>query len=116
MSMNRITTHILNTSKGEPAANVEVQLLVQQGTVWEMLGNERTDTDGRAGFVSAKTDCPLRAGNYQIKFFTEQYFQEQDIDTFYPWVEIAFKLPDNAEHYHIPLLISPFGFTTYRGS
>ncbi len=114
--MKRITTHILNTSKGRPAANVDVQLLVQRETAWETLGKERTDTDGRTGFVPADVNGHLQAGNYKIKFFTEQYFKEQKIDTFYPWVEIAFKLPDNTGHYHIPLLISPFGFTTYRGS
>jgi len=114
--MNRITTHILNTSRGKPAANIDVQLLVQREAAWKMLGKERTDTDGRAGFVPAEDNGELQAGNYKITFFTEQYFKEQEIDTFYPWVEIAFKLPEKAGHYHIPLLISPFGFTTYRGS
>lgn len=114
--MNRITTHILDTSNGKPAADIDVQLLVQRETIWETLGKGQTDTDGRTGFLPADTDGPLQAGNYKIRFSTEQYFKEQGIDTFYPWVEIAFKLPDNAGHYHVPLLISPFGFTTYRGS
>lgn len=114
--MKRITTHILNTSQGKPAANIDVQLLVQRENTWETLDEERTDTDGRTEFAPADTNGHFQAGNYKIKFFTEPYFKQQQIDTFYPWVEIMFKLSDNAEHYHIPLLISPFGFTTYRGS
>jgi len=116
MSRNRITTHILDTSIGKPAANVKVHLLEEWDTAWSILGKTRTDADGRTGFIPTDNNKPLQAGNYKIMFFIEQYFQEQDIDSFYPWVEIAFKLPKNTEHYHIPLLISPYGFTTYRGS
>lgn len=114
--MSRITTHILDTSTGRPAADIRVQLHVLRDTDWEQVGSSLTNEDGRAGFVPVDSGGGLEAGIYRIRFSTADYFARQDADTFYPYVDIAFRLPDNGEHYHVPLLISPFGYTTYRGS
>ncbi|MXZ80873.1 MAG: hydroxyisourate hydrolase [Gammaproteobacteria bacterium] len=114
--MDRITTHILDTSKGRPVADIRVQLHVLRDTDWKQIGSNLTDSDGRTGFAPIDSGNDLEAGVYRIRFNTADYFTRQDVDTFYPYVDIAFRLPDNGEHYHVPLLISPFGYTTYRGS
>lgn len=114
--MHRITTHILDTSKGKPVAKVKVLLMSCQGMEWETLGEAQTDNDGRAGFDPVKVHDKIEPIFYKIVFFTRQYFADQQIDTFYPWVDISFMLPKGDGHCHIPLLISPYGFTTYRGS
>lgn len=114
--MNRITTHILDTSSGNPAANVAVELRFFDGDKWVEHGETETDSDGRTGFIPIDTHAQLQEGVYQLTFYTFQYFDSQQIETFYPWVDILFKVPENGEHYHVPLLISPHGYTTYRGS
>ena len=110
-----ITTHILNTATGRPAAGVTVVLFRwHQGKLAEM-GRGETDSDGRmmSGLIDG---ADYSAGEYQIRFETAAYFATHGIDTFFPRITIDFVVSPGEEHYHIPLLLTPFGYTTYRGS
>jgi 5-hydroxyisourate hydrolase len=113
--MSHITTHVLDLSLGRPAANVAVILEVQSpGGNWAETARGATDTDGRLrDWVEAKA---LPAGTYRLKFDTRAYFAGREIASLYPEVAIVFDVRDAQEHYHIPLLLSPFGYSTYRGS
>lgn len=103
--MSKITTHILDISQGRPAADVEVILYHDNDEV----ARGRTNTDGRI------IDWAGEAGIYKIRFETKTWFTKQSIISFYPYIEIHFEITD-ATHYHIPLLLSPWGYSTYRGS
>ena len=113
--MSHITTHVLDLSLGQPAANVAVILEVQSpGGNWAEAARGATDTDGRLrDWVEAKA---LPAGTYRLTFDTRAYFSARKIASLYPQVVIVFEVRDAQEHYHIPLLLSPFGYSTYRGS
>jgi 5-hydroxyisourate hydrolase len=113
--MSQITTHILDTTRGKPAQDVAIMLFQQQGSDWKELGSGLTNADGRLPDLLNK-DVILPAGIYKIRFETQAYFDQLGITTFYPFVEIAFQIKGNGEHYHVPLLLNPFGFSTYRGS
>jgi 5-hydroxyisourate hydrolase len=107
-----ITTHVLDTSLGRPAAGIEVRLArAEDGAE---VGRGVTDADGRAGDLMAPGS--LAAGTYRIRFETGAYFAAQERASFYPWVEITFEVRAPGEHYHVPLLLNPFGYSTYRGS
>jgi 5-hydroxyisourate hydrolase len=108
--MSAITTHILDTAIGQPARNVAVALSDANGDV---IGRGRTDSDGRCRDLLNE---PLRAGRYRMSFDVADYFLARGIHSFYPVVHIDFEVFDAAQHYHVPLLISPFGYSTYRGS
>ena len=113
--MSAITTHILDVSTGVPARGVPVVLERQTETGWEIIGKGETDDDGRLKDLLA-AETTLQAGNYRLTFDTGAYFQKQSIEGFYPQVTVAFVVRNAAQHYHVPLLLSPFGFSTYRGS
>lgn len=113
--MSKITTHILDVSKGKPAAGVTVKLFsLNKNSEWKEIGNGITNTDGRVIDLLQKDIIPEK-GIYKIKFMTGEFFKKNNTAGFYPFVEIVFEI-DSSEHYHIPILISPFGYTTYRGS
>ncbi|MFM9947161.1 MAG: hydroxyisourate hydrolase [Saprospiraceae bacterium] len=112
--MSQITTHILNTATGKPASDVTLHLEQKVGAGWQTLAQGITNTDGRVVDLLAKNKL-LEPGEYRMVFETAPYFEAQNSATFYPLVEIRFYIRD-AAHYHIPLLLSPFGYTTYRGS
>jgi len=112
-----ITTHILDTARGFPAIGIDAALEWQdEAGEWLLLGIGCTNTDGRIpDFLPEET--PLLPGLYRITFETGEYFRMTGVDPiFYPRVLVEFSLGDSARHYHIPLLLSPFGYTTYRGS
>ncbi|HEX8566731.1 MAG TPA: hydroxyisourate hydrolase [Pyrinomonadaceae bacterium] len=113
--MSAITTHILDVSKGCPARGVLVTLERQTSIGWEIIGNGATDEDGRLRDL-LDSEAVLQAGNYRLIFDTETYFAKQKVEGFYPQVTVAFVVRDAAQHYHVPLLLSPFGYSTYRGS
>ena len=114
--MSAITTHILDTSLGAPAANVGVMLeQVDAYGATLVVGQSRTDADGRARDLLAE-GVPLEAGRYRLTFDVGAYFMATRREAFYPDVVITFEVRDPAQHYHVPLLISPFGYSTYRGS
>ncbi|KAH9044569.1 hypothetical protein EDB85DRAFT_2080027 [Lactarius pseudohatsudake] len=123
-----ITCHILDSSVGKPAAGVRVNLHVHKGPtaagdtipgMWEFLASGVTNADGRCVHLLSPGDQHARlqsGGLYKIVFETKDYFDNAGKPTFYPWVEIPFAVVNPDEHYHVPLLISPFSYTTYRGS
>ena len=109
-----ITTHVLDLARGRPAAGVGVLLSVRAGDGWRGLGRATTDADGRARDFGS--DGPLAAGAYRLRFETGDWFRGEGLDAFWPHVEVAFEVTDPAAHHHVPLLLSPFGYSTYRGS
>ena len=114
--MSTISTHILDTSRGKPAPGVTVSLeILIAGEGWSRLSQAVTDGDGRVkSFVL--TEPQLVAGTYRLTFAVGQYFSSLDQQSFYPEVTVNFLIEGGSEHYHVPLLISPFGYSTYRGS
>lgn len=113
--MSQITTHILDTSIGKPASGVDVTLFQMIGVEWLKRAVGKTNDDGRVvGLLD--NNVTLAAGNYKLNFSTESYFQAQQIQAFYPYIDIIFSISGNGDHYHIPLLLNPFGYSTYRGS
>jgi 5-hydroxyisourate hydrolase len=114
--MSAITTHVLDVSKGKPARGVPVRLEVKRvGGGWQQLGAGRTDADGRLKALLPE-GVALEAAVYRLTFDTDVYFGEQGVEGFYPEASIVFAVNDAAQHYHVPLLLSPFGYSTYRGS
>ena len=112
--MSGITTHVLDTARGRPAAGIRVVLEAQDGDGWTGVGGGVTDADGRVpGLVP---EGALRAGVHRMTFFTGDWFQAQGTAGFYPEVAIVCVIEDPAAHYHVPLLLSPYGYSTYRGS
>ena len=114
--MGAITTHVLDTSRGRPADGVAVRLdLLDEAVGFQPVGQGVTDADGRArGLVPE--GAPLAAGDYRLTFETAAYFRRLGVAAFYPLVQVTFTVRDPREHHHVPLLLSPFGFSTYRGS
>ncbi len=113
--MSVITTHVLDTSHGRPAEGVPATLEIEAAGGWKLMGKGTTNSDGRiADLVPSET--MLSAGVYRLIFDTAKYFANHQIKGFYPQVTIVFRIEDPAQHYHVPLLLSPFGYSTYRGS
>lgn len=110
-----ITIHVLDTSRGKPAVGVAVVLEQADGKEWRELARGKTDGDGRVAALLPKGK-PVAAGVYRVTFETGAYFAESKTRTFYPRITVLFEVVDPKEHYHIPLLLSPFGYSTYRGS
>ena len=113
--MSAITTHILDISSGFPAQGVSITLERQTADNWQIIGKGETDDDGRLRDLLSSDEI-LQIGNYRLTFDTETYFARQQIESFYPQVMVAFSVRDAVSHYHVPLLLSPFGYSTYRGS
>jgi 5-hydroxyisourate hydrolase len=112
-AVSPITTHILDVSLGRPAHGVDVTLEQQGADGWNPVGQGATDADGRIRDLLAGA---LEAGTYRLTFHTGAYFQARGVDGFYPEVAVTFCIRAPGEHYHVPLLLSPFGYSTYRGS
>lgn len=111
--MSLITSHVLDASTGTPAAGVSIGLVAADGTV---IAQGVTDDDGRVGDLGPET---LPAGTYRIEFDTGAYFAARDVPTFYPSVTVTIDVEEATGgelHYHVPLLLSPFSYSTYRGS
>ncbi len=113
--MITITTHILDTARGRPAADVAVTLSARVGETWAVLARTRTGTDGRVPNMVPAQAPASPGGTYRLSFAVEEYFVAQGTTAFYPSVDVVFR-PQEDGHYHVPLLVSPFGYTTYRGS
>ena len=112
--MSQLTTHILDTALGRPAAGVAVSLERNSDRGWQIVARAVTDADGRVTDLLPRGQV-LPPHDYRLRFETEAYFRSQGLTTFYPSVEITFYVRD-AAHYHVPLLISAYGYSTYRGS
>lgn len=113
MSRSHITTHVLDTGTGRPAVGVSARLDQQTPDGWQEVAEGTTDDDGRITSLGPEA---LEAGTYRIDFETGSYFAAANTETFFPSVSLIFELTDPAQHYHVPLLISPFAYSTYRGS
>ncbi len=105
-----ITTHILDLVKGKPAAGIAVSLYSGD----QLISTGQTDTDGRV--ESWEQTFDITAGKYRLEFDVEPWFTSKGESTFYEDVHISFRVDDTREHYHVPLLLSPYGYSTYRGS
>jgi 5-hydroxyisourate hydrolase len=114
--MSPITTHVLDTAHGRPAAGMAValHLLAADGEARE-LGRGATDADGRLKTLLSP-DAALEPGTYRLSFDTGGWYAARGESSFYPRVRILFTVSDPAAHYHVPLLLSPYGYSTYRGS
>ena len=114
--MSGITTHVLDQTSGTPAAGVAVVLERKTHTSgWQRMSEELTDADGRVKGLIPTSEVFL-PGHYRMTFETGSYFLVRGIESFHPQVTVAFTVKNPAQNYHVPLLLSPFGYTTYRGS
>lgn len=110
-----ITTHVLDTSLGRPAQKVPVTLEIRsQNGQWKRLGSGRTDSDGR---ITNLLGAKLRKGTYRLRFDTAAYQRSLSKSPgFFPEVTVVFTVRETTRHYHVPVLLSPYGYSTYRGS
>lgn len=111
--MSHITTHVLDAAAGRPAAGISVELAGKTSGSWEAIATGVTNDDGRIGELGPDVLAP---GLYRLTFATEPYFAEQGVATFYPEVTVTFGVREGEAHYHVPVLLSPFAYSTYRGS
>ena len=115
--MSSVSSHVLDTSIGRPASQVRARLQLLEAVDgvqhWKTLAEEKTDDDGR---IRTFLDVPLAAGTYRVCFDTKTYFEGSSQPVFYPQIDVVFVVEGGDEHYHVPLLLSPFGYSTYRGS
>lgn len=112
--MSQLTTHILDTTQGKPAAGVQIVLYRQHHADWKEIVRGFTNHDGRITDWLPKDEL-LPPAQYKLRFETGEYYKHLMIDSFYPFVEVVFSINDQS-HYHVPLLLNPFGYSTYRGS
>ena len=112
--MSRITTHVLDTSRGRPAEGVKAVLCRMKVEDWEVVAEGQTNAEGRIMDWAVDEDL-VEEGVYMLRFETRSYFEKLGTSSFYPFVEVHFEIISES-HYHIPLLLSPFGYSTYRGS
>jgi 5-hydroxyisourate hydrolase len=112
--VSEISTHILDTSRGRPAAGVQVTLERSEAGSWHEVATRTTDNDGRAKQFLSQQE-PLENGQYRLTFYTQAYFDAQGVAGLYPVVQVTFTVTDNSG-YHIPLLLTANGYSTYRGS
>jgi len=109
-----ITTHVLDTARGRPAAGIAVVLERATGDGWDLVGSGATDADGRLRDLMVE-GAAVADGRYRLTFDTGAYFRDRGEAAFYPEVAVVFTVAGD-EHHHVPLLLSPFGYSTYRGS
>jgi 5-hydroxyisourate hydrolase len=110
--MSPVTTHVLDTARGRPAAGVEVTLEQSSGDGWSRVAGGSTDANGRLGELGSVGE----PGRYRLLFDTGSYFAAAGTQAFFPEVVVQFTVERPDEHHHVPLLLSPYGYSTYRGS
>jgi 5-hydroxyisourate hydrolase len=114
--MSPITTHILDTARGRPAGGIAVVLERRRDDgSWTELARDRTNADGRISTLLAE-EAVVTPGVYRLCFATADYFAARDMGGFFPEVQVVFQIDNPTGHYHVPLLLSPYGYSTYRGS
>lgn len=116
MTVSHVTTHVLDAVQGVPAPGVDVQLFAQDASQpggWRLVAESVTDVDGRAKQLGPER---LETGAYRLRFDTGAYFAAHDTPTFFPEALLTFLVDEERPHYHVPLLLSPFAYSTYRGS
>ena len=109
--MSTLSTHVLDTALGRPAQGIRVTL----ESADDLVGSGVTDADGRVRDL-LKKDAPLSQGSYRLTFYVADYFSKAGGESFFPEIVVNFRIGGGTEHYHVPLLLSPFGYSTYRGS
>ena len=114
----QLSTHILDINSGQPASNVKVELYnLDQNRQWVKISEKFTKKNSRiADFLPYEKTETRSFGVYKLKFYTKDYYISHKVDSFYPFVEVSFELLKDQKHYHIPITLSPFGYSTYRGS
>ena len=112
---NPLSVHVLNLENGLPSPGVNVTLEQHVGKDWQALSQGVTNEQGRIGELFPAKQA-LEAGEYRVVFKTGEYFKKVGRDTFFPEIPVIFEVKNVDQHYHIPLLLSPYGFSTYRGS
>ena len=111
-----MSSHILDITKGMPAVDVKITLQKQtQENQWLMLSEKNTDKNGRVSDFLPQTKEIDNSGVYKLKFYVAPYFESQQTETFYPFIEVVFEIKDD-KHYHVPITLSAFGYSTYRGN
>ncbi|KAI7949080.1 hypothetical protein MJO28_007901 [Puccinia striiformis f. sp. tritici] len=110
-----ITSHVLDATSGKPGDDMGIRLDRLTANGFVLIANGTTDIDGRCNTLLPANSRP-EIGIYKVTFFSNEFYQKRGIVSFYPFVEITFEIKDPTEHYHIPLLLSPYAFSTYRGS
>ena len=112
----QLSSHILDITKGMPATDVKITLQKQiQNNQWLMIARKTTDENGRVSDLLSQDEKSDNIGVYKLTFYVEPYFQSQQTDTFYPYIEVVFEIKDD-KHYHVPITLSAFGYSTYRGN
>ncbi|POT56709.1 hydroxyisourate hydrolase [Citrobacter amalonaticus] len=111
---NILSVHILDQQTGKPAANVEVVLEQKNKEGWQQLNTGHTDKDGRIKALWPEQQA--KPGDYRVTFKTKPYFDSKNQESFFPEVPVEFHISKADEHYHVPLLLSQYGYSTYRGS
>ena len=106
-----LSTHVLDATRGRPAAGITVRVEAWADGDWQLVTEAQTDPDGRVGALGNPQE-----GVHRLRFDTGAYFAAAGVDTFYPEVTVTFTVVDAAAHHHVPLLLSPFAYSTYRGS
>ncbi|CAH1395092.1 unnamed protein product [Nezara viridula] len=110
----KISTHVLDTSRGLPASGLSVSLYYFNNGQWTLIKESTTNSEGRCqDLISSLAFTP---GRYKLHYEIENYFTSKNIATFFPFIEVVFDVSSKEEHYHVPLLLSPFGYSTYRGT
>ena len=109
--MSTLSTHVLDTALGRPAEGIKVTLERAD----DLVGSGVTDSDGRVGDLH-KREVALSEGSYRLTFYVADYFSKAGRESFFPEIVVNFRIGEGAENYHVPLLLSPFGYSTYRGS
>ncbi len=116
-STNPLSVHVLDLQTGQPSPGVTVDLEQRSGSGWQPLGSAVTDAQGRIrALVPQQRLANWGAGEYRVVFRTGEFYARQNQSTFFPEIPVVFKVDSGAQHYHVPLLLSPFGFSTYRGN
>jgi len=111
----QLSTHILDVSKGIPATAVKIKLekYNKQSKIWTVVGEKNTDSNGRiSDFLPSENE---NLGIFKLTYYTNDYFKKNNIESFYPFIEVVFEIKDK-NHYHVPITLSAYGYSTYRGS
>lgn len=111
----QLSSHILDVSKGSPAKDISIKLekYDEQSKVWSFVDEKKTDLNGRiTDFLNSEKS---NLGIYKLTYYTSEYFKKEGIESFYPFIEVVFKIKDQS-HYHVPITLSAFGYATYRGN
>ena len=112
----QLSSHILDISKGMPAVDVKISLQKQlPDNQWQMVAEKQTDENGRVSDFLLQEEGNDNKGVYKLTFFVEPYFTNQQLDTFYPYIEVVFEIKGD-KHYHVPITLSAYGYGTYRGN